>query len=177
MALVTKVYKEHFPALRFIGTRYTNDDRGPDGGFDKQWGKWGDTFAKMKKIVSTKPFDDTPIGLMMLCESKPAFSYWIGLFYPARTVVPDGFDHYDLPESDIGVGWVCGKEESGEIWGSSPHEAVCGKLLEDGICKLRNDMAGEGSDTICFFERYNSPRSTEKDVNGNITLDYGNYII
>ena len=24
---VTKVYKEQFPALRFIGKRYTNDDR------------------------------------------------------------------------------------------------------------------------------------------------------
>jgi len=29
---VKKVYKEHFPALRFIGKRYTNDDRS-GGGF------------------------------------------------------------------------------------------------------------------------------------------------
>ena len=33
---VTKVYQEPFPALRFIGKRYTNDDR-KDGGFGVQW--------------------------------------------------------------------------------------------------------------------------------------------
>lgn len=28
---ITRVYREHFPALRLIGQRYTNDDRGEDG--------------------------------------------------------------------------------------------------------------------------------------------------
>ena len=37
---ITKVYKEHFPALGFIGTCYTNEDRDSAGGFGKQWDEW-----------------------------------------------------------------------------------------------------------------------------------------
>ena len=37
---VSRIYKEQFPALRFIGKRYTNEDR-TDGGFGKQWGNGG----------------------------------------------------------------------------------------------------------------------------------------
>lgn len=174
---ITKVYKEHFPALRFIGTRYTNDDRGTDGGFGRQWGEWmaGNRFAAMKAAVSPAPFDESTIGLMTMRGDMTGFTYWIGLFFPAGTAVPDGYDSIDLPQSDIGVGWVRGKEENGEIYGDA-HGEVCKKLEESGIGKFRNDIGGQNSDTYCFFERYNCPRFTEKDAEGNVTLDYGNYI-
>lgn len=172
---VTKVYTEHFPALRFIGTRYTNDDRGVDGGFGKQWGEWwsNDRFTKLKAAVPSAPFDDSTIGLMTMRGDMTGFTYWVGLFFPADAPVPEGFDFIDLPESSIGVGWVCGKEDTGEIYGSA-HGEVCKKLEENGMGAFRNDVTGE--DTYCFFERYNCPRFTVKDANGNVTLDYGNYI-
>jgi len=174
---VTKVYKEHFPALRFIGKRYTNDDR-VNGGFGKQWGEWwaSDLFTRMKEAVNVAPYDESTIGLMTMRGDMSDFTYWIGLFFPAGSNVPDGYEALDLPESDIGTGWVCGNEENGEIFGAPPHVAVCKKLEEEQIGAFRNDIAGEGSDTYCFFERYNCPRFTEKDENGNVTLDYGNYI-
>ncbi|HML48051.1 MAG TPA: hypothetical protein PKE04_15020 [Clostridia bacterium] len=174
---ITKVYKEHYPSLRLIGRRYTNDDRDEAGGFGKQWDEWmgGDRFTAMKRAVQASAFYEDPLGLMTMRGDMTGFTYWIGLFFPAGTDVPDGYDHIDLPESEIGVGWVCGKEENGEIFGSA-HGAVCQKLEEHGIGKFRNDIAGQGSDTYCFFERYNCPRFTEKDANGNVTLDYGNYV-
>lgn len=174
---VTNVYKEHFPALRFIGKRYTNDDR-YEGGFGKQWKEWhsGDEFAAMRQAVAAPAFDPSYLGLMTMRGDMTDFTYWIGLFYPAGTEVPKGYGCLDLPESDIGVGWVCGSEENGEIYGDA-HGVVCKKLEEHGIGNFRNDIAGAGSDTYCFFERYNCPRFTEKDANGNVTLDYGNYIV
>ena len=174
---VKKVYKEHFPALRLIGRRYTNDDRS-DGGFGKQWGEWmnGDMFTAMKQAVAVAPFSEDTLGLMTMRGDMTDFTYWIGLFFPAGTN-PAGYDYLDLPESDIGVGWVYGNLENGEIFGGPPHEAVCKKLEEGNIGKFRNDIAGQGSDTYCFFERYNCPRFTEKDANGNVILDYGNYFI
>ncbi len=174
---VTKIYKERFPALRFIGKRYTNDDR-EDGGFGAQWNEWWNTdiFTKLQNGASAKPYDDSTIGLMTMRGDMTGFTYWIGMFYPAETGAPEGFDYLDLPESDIGVGWVCGNEESGEIYGGPPHEAVCKGLNDEKIGDFRNDIAGEGSDTYCFFERYNCPRFTQKDADGNVTLDYGNYI-
>lgn len=53
------------------------------------------------------------------------FTYWIGMFFPAETIVPNGYNYLDLPESNIGVDWVYGKLENGEIYGGPPHEAVC----------------------------------------------------
>jgi hypothetical protein len=172
---VTKVYKEHFPDLRFIGKRYTNDDRS-DGGFGKQWGEWmsGNKFIAMKRAVQVSPFIDDTIGLMTMRGDMTGFTYWIGLFFPAGTNVPEEYDYLDLPESIIGIGWVYGNLENGEIFGGPPHEAVCKKIEENGIGTFRNDITD--NDTYCFFERYNCPRFTEKDENGNVTLDYGNYI-
>ena len=174
---VTKVYKESFPALRFIGMRYTNDDR-VDDGFGKHWGEWwtNERFGRLKEAVASAPYDESTIGLMTMRGDMSDFTYWIGLFFPAGSTTPEGFDFIDLPESNIGVGWVCGNEDNGEIFGAPPHEAVCKKLEDEKIGAFRNDIAGEGSDTYCFFERYNCPRFTEKDENGNVTLDYGNYL-
>ncbi len=174
---VTRVYREHFPALRFIGLRYTNADRF-EGGFGKQWGEWEqqDRFGALKKAIAASPYDETGIGLMIFGGAEE-FTYWIGLFFPAGTQAPDGFDYYDFPESDIGIGWVYGNEENGEIYGGPPHEAVCARLGESGMGSFRNDLAGvDGGDVYCFFERYNCPRFTHKDAAGNVTLDYGAYI-
>lgn len=175
---VTKVYKEHFPALRFIGKRYTNDDR-TENGFGKQWDEWmrDDMFNALKKAAQVSPFSEDTIGLMTMRGDMACFTYWIGLFFPEKTEVPVGYDYLDLPESDICIGWVCGKPENGEIFGGPPHEAVCKKMENDNIGKFRNDIAGQGSNIYCFFERYNHLRFTEKDANGNVILDYGNYIL
>ena len=176
---VTNVYKERYPALRLIGKRYTNDDRDKAGGFGDQWDEWngGDKFSLMKQAVEVLPFCEDPLGLMTMRGDMTGFTYWVGLFFPAGTNVPDGYDCLDLPESDIGVGWVRGNLEDGEIFGGPPHEAVCQKMNEQGFGNFRSDIAGQGSDTYCFFERYNGTRFDNKDANGNVTLDYGNYII
>lgn len=174
---VVKVYKEHYPALRFIGTKYTNDDRGADGGFGAQWGEWlsEGRFEKLTAQVPVAPFDSAAIGLMTMTGKMTDFTYWVGLFYPAGAAVPEGFDSLDLPESNIGMGWVKGSSDSGEVFGGPPHEAVCKRLDEEKIGKFRNDVTGAGSDTYCFFERYDAARFHEKDANGDIILDYGNY--
>ena len=175
---VTKVFCERYPALRLIGKRYTNDDR-VDGGFGKQWDEWNgcDGFNALKQTVGAGLFYEDALGLMTMRGDMTDFTYWIGLFFPAGTTTPEGYDYLDLPESNIGVGWVCGNLENGEIFGGPPHEAVCKKLDDDNIGKFRNDIAGQGSDTYCFFERYNDQRFTVKDADNNVTLDYGNYFV
>ena len=176
---VTKVYLEHFPALRLIGKCYFNEDRDAEGGYGDQWKEWNseDKFSKLIQAVEVPAFSDDALGLMTMRGDMSGFTYWVGLFFPADTSVPEGYDHLDLPESNIGVGWVRGKDENGEIFGGPPHEAVCKALEDNSIGKFRNDIAGPGSDTYCFFERYNQSRFETKDADGNVTLDYGNYFI
>jgi hypothetical protein len=71
------------------------------------------------------------------------------------------------------VGWVCGNEENGEIYGGPPHEVVCKKLADADLGDFRKDIAEEGSDTYCFFERYNCPRFTVKDKTATSLLTTG----
>jgi hypothetical protein len=175
---VTKVFKEHYPALRFIGKRYTNDDRGECGGFGPQWNEWvsEDKFSSMCGFIDVPAFKEGTIGLMTMNEDMSEFTYWIGMFFPVDTYVPSGYDYIDLPESDIGIGWVCGSMENGEIFGAEPSGAVCEEIEKQGLGEFRNDIAGRDSGIYCIFELYNCPRFTEKDSDGNVTLDYGNYI-
>lgn len=175
---ITRVYREHFPALRLIGQRYTNDDRGEDG-FAHQWNEWRreERFDRLMQATGVAPVDPDTLGLMTVRGDMTGFTYWIGLFFPAETKVPDGYDYLDLPESDIGVGWIYGNPENGEIYGGPPHEAVLGEIEKAGLGCPRNDITGPGSDTYCFFERYNCPRFTQPDAAGNVTLDYGSYMI
>lgn len=175
---VVNAYKEHFPALRLIGKRYVDADRDASGGFGAQWTNWNESngFAALVEAAGVAPFCWDKLGLMTMRGDMTGFEYWIGLFFGKDAAVPDGYVFLDLPESDVGVGWVRGSMESGEIFGGPPHEAVVAKLVEIGIGDFRSDIAGEGSDTYCFYERYNDSRFCEKDADGNVTLDYGNYI-
>ena len=177
---VTRVYKEHFPALRLIGKRYTNADR-VNGLFSSKWGEWdqNDWYAELQKLGPSDAVDNGVLGLMT-CRSdhqetgRDEFTYWIGWLFPAGTAVPDGFDHLDLPESDVGMTWVLGDDRTGEIYGHDPHTASYHKLTEQGWNRLRENAGGEK--TLVFFERYNGQRYTTRDEQGKVTLDYGFYI-
>lgn len=37
---IIKVYREHMPALRLIGKRYTDADRKDEGGYAHKWKEW-----------------------------------------------------------------------------------------------------------------------------------------
>ncbi|MCL2195710.1 MAG: hypothetical protein FWB76_07155 [Oscillospiraceae bacterium] len=175
---IIKTYKEHFPALRLIGKCYTDADRGADGSFSERWTEWHQNswFDELKKAA--KPSEDVEngcLGLMTInAKDHSNFIYWIGLFFPANTAVPDGFSYLDLPQSDVGISWIYGSDETGEIYGSEPHTACYQTLCDNGWNKL-NEKAG-GKNTLVFFERYNCPRMTTPDEKGNVILDYGFYL-
>ena len=120
--------------------------------------------------------DDAYHGLMTVDSEVPNgnFTYWIGILFPANTEEPEGFCCLDLPEGDVGIAWIYGSEQNGEIYGEKPHKACYEKLREDGRGDL-NTNAG-GKNTLVFFERYNCPRYTTPDEKGNVILDYGFYL-
>ena len=177
---IIKTYKEHFPALRLIGKRYTDVDRP----FDVKWCEWNDNKVHETLTQNAKPSDEVDngsVGLMTfrtnhqnLPPEENGFTYWIGLLFSAGTLVPEGFDYLDLPESDVGMSWIYGSDESGEIYGSEPHTACYNKLCDNGWSKLNENAGGEN--LIVFFERYNDPRITTPDEKGNVILDYGFYL-
>ncbi len=171
MAEVIKTYSQKIPATRFIGKIFGNADR-VNGGFGAQWGEafhngWFDTIEKAAggadKCVAAFKDGGAYIGLMHHKENEP-FEYWVGMFTPADTPVPDGFGYVDFPESKIGVAWLKGKENTGELYGKEP-------LCLEAMNKSGIKVSGGEHGGWWFFERYTCPRFTTPDENGDVILD------
>src|SRR5690554_568226 len=114
MAKIIKIYNQKVPALRFIGKKYYDKDR-VNGTFQKQWSDWFEKgwFSKLESINDKASFDDSDayIGLMRYKKDEP-FEYWIGMFFPENTKVPEGFSYVEFNKSNLGVAWVYGKEHN-----------------------------------------------------------------
>lgn len=165
-AKIVKAEKCSFPACRLLGRRYTEADR-QDGSFAHKWGEWfaGNLFAALEHLPLPEGdefYDGAYIGAMRMADGE--FEYWIGMFFPEDTAVPEGFESVDLPAGSCALLWICGNEASGEIYGMSAER----------LCQAELDRRGwrrkEGG---WHFERYNCPRFTNPDAAGDVILDYG----
>ncbi|MDR0286606.1 MAG: hypothetical protein LBI03_02705 [Clostridiales bacterium] len=172
MAEIIKVYGQRVGALRFIGKKYGDKDR-VNGNFSAKWGEWHSKgwFGIVEKQKDGQLKDiyedgDAYIGLMRWKDGEP-FEYWIGIFMPENTAVPEGFEYKDFPQSEFGVCWIYGKES--EVYFN---EEKCAAKLEENGFKLVPDE----DSAIWFFERYACPRFTTPDDKGNIILDICYYI-
>lgn len=166
MAEIIKVYKQNVEKLRFIGKKYGNKDR-VNGNFGAKWDEWfkNSWFDVIEKqfngnLSDTLEDGGSYIGLMN--EENDTFIYWIGIFMPEGTAVPDGFSYIDFPKGELGVCWIYGKEEDVFM-----HEGECGEKLE---------KEGYDVNTNWCFERYACPRYTTPDEKGNIILDICFYL-
>ena len=166
MAEIIKTYRQNIEAARFIGKKYDDNDR-VNGMFGTKWGEWfeKDWFTVIEKQAgeSTGKIckdDNAYIGMMRDKDGK--FEYWIGMFTPENTALPDQYSYIDFPAGELGVCWIYGKED--EIYGL---EWKCGDHLKaEGF---------EASGDWCF-ERYACPRFTSPDEKGNVILDICFYL-
>lgn len=166
MVEIVKVYRESFPALRLIGKRYTDNDRDANGSFVHKWGEWFQNgyFKTLEKLDGLPENEGAYLGCMR-CEDE--FEYWIGMFFPEGTPVPDGYMYVDIPKGDIGTCWIYGREDNGELYGEEPHDMCMTKIADAGWELAQNPW---------YFERYNCPRFTSPDEKGNVILDYCVYL-
>lgn len=169
MAKIIKTYTQKLPAVRFIGKCFGDGDR-VNGGFGKHWGdafggNWFGTIESAAggadKIAALLEDADAYIGLMRFCDGEP-FQYWIGMFTPAGTPVPEGFEYVDFDESELGVAWLKGKEDNGELYGKE--DECMQAMVKAGITFPEKKV-------WWFFERYQCPRFTTPDENGEVILD------
>jgi len=168
MPEIMKVYREHQPALRFIGKRYTGAD-GAAGGFTALWDQWFENgwFDPLEMTDGAGVIENGYIGLM---RCKPEFEYWIGAFLPPDFAVPDGYGFVDLAAADVGICWI--KAPQGDT-GIFEMDEQCAKTVQQsGVGTIR----GRDSEDAFVFERYNCPHFTTPDADGNIVLDYGFYL-
>ncbi|MCL2507860.1 MAG: hypothetical protein FWF05_01650 [Oscillospiraceae bacterium] len=171
---VIKTYRQSVPAMRFVGKMYGDHDRGPNGMFDIRWGEWHSNgwFKLLEEACPKADFEnaDACVGLMRWKgdgDDKEPFQYWIGMFFPENTSVPDGYGFVDFPASDLGVGWLYGKESY--IYCK---EHLAAKSCEKQGMKIIADDQG----ACWFFERYACPRFAAPDKRGKVILDICHYV-
>lgn len=169
MAEFVKVYRQEAPAQRFIGKRYGDADR-VSGGFGAKWGEFFSNgwMAALEALVPKDAFEDADayVGLMRVKEGEP-FEYWIGMYAPAGTEVPEGFDHVDFAPAALGVVWLQGPEDTLYM-----QEEKCAGLLEREGYRVVDD----GKGAWWFFERYGCPRFTTPNDKGEVILDICHYV-
>jgi hypothetical protein len=175
---ISKTYRQEVPEMRFIGKKYGDEDR-VNGTFSEKWNEWlqNDWFGVIENAVGGESKahavyedGDAYISLMRACGGEP-FQYWIGMFTPPETPVPEGYDCVDFVKAAFGVCWLCGPEY--ELYG---HEFDCEKRLEREGMELVPDPNSAGGRAWWFMERCGCPRFTVPDEKGNIILDICYYV-
>lgn len=166
---IKKVYKEALPAVKLIGKRFTEDERDASGTFAGHWGQafqegWFDVIMRNKSATGVS---DDYLGVMRTREGD-GMEYWIGMFRAPNAEVPAGFSAADIPGGDVGVCWLYGNEKNGELHGMEASNLSMTALKEAGFV---DDDAG------WFLERYNCPRFTTPDAQGNVILDICAYLM
>lgn len=166
MAEIIKTFREDVPPMRFIGKKYSD--------FGPMWGEWfaNGWFDKLEeamggvdRIVSIWENGGGYVGLERRADGQP-FEYWIGMFTPANTPVPEGFACVDFPAVHLGTTWIYGKEN---------------EVHDTSACKTAVEQAGltlwkDENDGVWSFENCTCPRYTTPDEKGNIILDYCYYV-
>ena len=163
MREIINVYEQIVPALRFIGKKYGDSI----DGFGAMWQEWykNDWFNIIKGQIDMKTNDiyedrDAYIGLIGGSgTAENPMEYWIGIFMPENTAVPEGFEFIDFPKCKFGICWVYGKEN--ELYGD--YNQCVEKMIENGF--------EFDADLPWCFERYACPRFTTPDEKGNVILD------
>ncbi len=152
---ILEVKRESFPAARLIGKRY---EHGPN------WGEWwqNDWFSVLEQKERLSMNGDAYIGAVHIVDGMP--EYWIGMFFPVDTEVPEGFDFVDMEALEYAVCYLYDKEGSGDFYSMETHEMCLEELKSLGLKRKEDDWC---------FERYNCPRFTTPDEAGNVILDYG----
>lgn len=146
---------ENWPSARLIGRKY--EDSG-------HWGEWweNDWFTILEKQQSLPMNGNSYIGAMRVVNGE--FEYWIGMFFPADSEVPEGFTYVDIEPLSYAVFYLYGNEHNSELFGVEPHNRCLEMLKEQGVKRYEDNWC---------FERYNCPRYTTPDEQGKVILDYG----
>ncbi len=151
---ILEVKRVNCPAARLIGKRYTDSPN---------WSEWWENnwFAELEKLPAMQFNTDAYIGGVHIVGCSP--EYWIGMLFPFDTEAPVGFDYIDIEPLDYAVFYLYGDQQSGDFYTMDTHDKCLEKLREYGFMRKENDWC---------FERYNCPRFTSPDADGNVILDY-----
>ena len=151
---ILEVEQESCPAARFIGKKYNGNVNW------EEW--WSNNWFDVLEAIPGLPINDNGyIGAVYIVDGKP--EYWIGMFFPVNANAPSGFEYIDIEPLHYAVFYLCGSENSSEFYTMKTHNLCLEELKAHNLKRKEDDWC---------FERYNCPRFTTPDAEGNVILDY-----
>lgn len=170
---IINMYYERMPAFRLVGKRYTSVDLDATGMLNDRFNDWFQNgwFNFLFNLGGLPGHEYT-----VFCgyENKGTMAWWIGVFAPEDTPVPDGFSFVDFPAGIVGMCWMRGYKHTGEIFSNVSFDK-CKKKLLDASNTFRMDFNG---DTCQWsFQRYDNTRFFIPDSDGKVIMDYGVYLV
>ena len=157
---IVQIVRETTPAVRFIGKRYT-----ASADFGAAWGQWWQNgwFDVLDRLEHR-----AAINQDAYCAAKRivdgGLEYWIGMFFTPAAQAPEGFESVDIDPMAFAVCWLKDKPGSVDLFGLATHERCVAEITRQGMTRKEDDWC---------FERYQCPRYTTPDADGNVILDYG----
>jgi AraC family transcriptional regulator len=151
---IKKVYQQELPALRFIGKKCieTSEPVKVLNLLDSwQLNRWFDAIEKQSSIDYKAFFEGGDAYINLVQKKDGLFTYWMGMFVPDGTEVPQGYEAIDFSPMTIGVCSVYGKRD--EIVN---YETECRAI----------------DNAPWYFRRFNWHRFFGEDVYGKRLLDY-----
>lgn len=133
MAVLGKIEFFNLPPVRIIGKEVINGSLNEDSEnpVPALWEKYFNE-GIFKVLEQFSPEMDYSIGWMGEYNGETGtFTYIAGYFMPANTPVPDGFQYRDLAACMVGMGWINGDFENGEVFEHS-HDLTVGGMKENG---------------------------------------------
>lgn len=167
MVTILETRQETYPAVQLIGRRYTDADRDAFGSFGEKWQDWfrSGRFDALRQCGGIDQVSDDFIGAMRCTEA--GFEYWIGVLMAPEDPVPPGFEAVPIPAGNLGVCFLYGRDGSSDLFGMDAHNACVAAWQSQGWTPAPDAW---------FLERYNCPRYTTPDEQGNVILDYCVYL-
>lgn len=170
---IKKVYKQETPELRFIGKKYRELFK--TFSYKKILDNLDNWCSNIRFEAIEKQLDkdiktlfdggDAYISLIRKNDDD-SIEYWLGMFTPKGTAVPEGYEMIDFPKSTLGVCAVYGKRDA-----IINYDAECRKMLtEEKIYKE------DETNKNWFIMRFNWHRFFEEDKFGKRILEYCYYL-
>ena len=113
------------------------------------------SYCYVLENLAVKPLDPDYLGVT-------AAEYWIGILFPAGTAAPEGFQALHIPAGDYALHYLYGKEDAPDMYGSAALR----------LCAQAMEAQGMTQAPGAVMERYNCPRFTTPDAEGNVIIDY-----
>lgn len=170
---IVNMYYERMPAFRLVGKRYTSVDLNAAGMLDDRFNEWFQN-GWFNFLFNLGGFPGHEYTALCAYENKGTMAWWIGVFAPENTTVPEGFSFMDFPPGIVGMCWMRGYRYTGEIFSNVSFDKCKKKLLDAGNT-FRMDFNGETCQWS--FQRYDNTRFFIPDSDGKVIMDYGVYLV